>query len=139
MTAAVVAAGLDQEQRHALAAELSRAARAIRAGVPDDADGSTLLGHLETVRVVFDAVDAGNSSQQVPAGPLRGYRTWLYHQLADRRVPRDDIARAAGVSSNAIGGAIKGQRRGRERPAAGNGAEPEPDKERRPRPDDGQE
>lgn len=117
--------GLTAETRRAVAQQLRIAAELLHSGVSDDADGETLLVHLGALRAVFDAVDAGNAAQGKEPGPLRGYRTFLFHQLADQRVPRDRIAETAGVSANAVGFAFKGERRGRPgRPAADDGPAP---------------
>lgn len=127
---------LDKPARVRLGLALQGAAQALVDGVPDDAPADDLLAHLRALRVIFDAVDAGNATQDKPAGPLRPYRTALFHRLADRRVPRDLIAETAGVSANAIGFAMKGARRGRARldmppePATSD----DPARTRRPRP-----
>jgi hypothetical protein len=127
-------------ERVRLGLALQGAAQALVDGVPDDADHSVMLEHLGALRVIFDAVDAGNAVQGKPPGPLRPYRTALFHQLADQRVARDLIAETAGVSANAIGFAMKGHRRGREvtRPKPDPVASPAaagPARARRPRPD----
>jgi hypothetical protein len=125
-------------ERVRLGLALQGAAQALVDGVPDDADHVELLEHLGALRVIFDAVDAGNAVQGKPPGPLRPYRTALFHALADQRVARDLIAEVAGVSANAIGFAMKGHRRGRvvakpdPEPAA---AVAEPARARRPRPE----
>ncbi len=114
---------------------LQEAADAILFGLDPDVDPAAVLRHLRSVRRVFDAVDAGNTAQGKPPGALRPYRTWLYHLLADKRVPRDQIAEAAGVSTNAVGFDFKGQRRGRLPATNGNTPDPEPPaRQRRPRP-----
>lgn len=126
-------------ERVRLGLALQGAAQALVDGAPTDAGQAQLLEHLGALRVIFDAVDAGNAVQGKPPGPLRPYRTALFHKLADMRVPRDLIADTAGVSSNAIGFAMKGDRRGRPRPAAPEPAPvaaPGSDRARRPRPDD---
>jgi hypothetical protein len=109
-------------ERVRLGLALQGAAQVVQRGIPADATAEDLLAHLGALRVLFDASDAGNAQQGKPVGPLRPYRTNLYHRLADMRVPRAKIAEAAGVSENAIGFAFKGDRRGR--PPRAPAAEP---------------
>jgi hypothetical protein len=104
---------MSDAERVRLGLALQGAAQVVQRGIPADATADDLLAHLGALRVLFDASDAGNAQQGKPAGPLRPYRTDLYHRLADLRVPRAKIAEAAGVSENAIGFAFKGDRRGR--------------------------
>jgi hypothetical protein len=104
---------MSDAERVRLGLALQGAAQVVQRGIPVDATAEDLLAHLGALRVLFDASDAGNAQQGKPAGPLRPYRTNLYHRLADMRVPRAKIAEAAGVSENAIGFAFKGDRRGR--------------------------
>jgi hypothetical protein len=113
------APAMTDAERVRLGLALQGAAQVVQRGIPADATAEDLLAHLGALRVLFDASDAGNAQQGKPAGPLRPYRTALYHRLADMRVPRAKIATAAGVSENAIGFAFKGDRRGRPpRPSA---------------------
>ncbi len=107
------APAMSDAERVRLGLALQGAAQVVQRGIPADATADDLLAHLGALRVLFDASDAGNAQQGKPAGPLRPYRTDLYHRLADLRVPRAKIAEAAGVSENAIGFAFKGDRRGR--------------------------
>ena len=131
---------LSKPERIRLGLALQGAAQALIGGVDADAGQEALLGHLGALRTIFDAVDAGNAVQGKPPGPLRPYRRALFHRLADLRVPRDLIAQTAGVSANAIGFEMKGQRRGRtprQAPApAAAAAVAVPERTRKPRPDE---
>lgn len=133
---------LSKPERIRLGLALQGAAQALIGGVDADAGQEALLGHLGALRTIFDAVDAGNAVQGKPPGPLRPYRRALFHRLADLRVPRDLIAQTAGVSANAIGFEMKGERRGRNRmapkpaPAAVAAVPVEPGRTRKPRPDE---
>lgn len=122
------------KERVRLGLALQGAGQKLIDGMSENPTAEELLDHLRALRVFFDAVDAGNRKQEKPAGPLRSYRTEVFHQLADRRVPRERIADAAGISTDGVGVAFKGARRGRPRPHS-NGSEPssEPAR-RRPRP-----
>lgn len=125
-------APMSDAERVRLGLALQGAAQAVQRGIPAEATAEDLLAHLGALRVLFDAADAGNVQQGKPAGPLRPYRTDLYHRLADLRVSRARIAEAAGVSENAIGFAFKGDRRGR--PARTPATVAEGARERRQRP-----